>query len=437
MSEMTRMQKRKSSSGIILLLAFIVVCSFACSAPLGLALTSAKEATAKLSVTINGGLSELVQGQAMTLAGSVDTTETVIYTWYCDGVVVGTGQSYTVGGSGAAPAVGSYTIELKASSSTKSGSTTFSYAVIAAATSGSGDSSIAHGKDINETNTGVPSGQILTNVSASLTVTESWINSKNGGSRVLSNKNFLSGAKLHIDVEGFTVQYCKFNGVGGLDTDGNVGKNVQILYCEFDGNNENLADAVACGGSDLTIKRTNIHRWPRAMWVGWGNVLVEECYFHDLTCDGNGSHLENVYVAGGANQTYIRNKMISNAVYKGTASQISASLAIYNESYDSTFPNLDGIVIKDNYFESDGGFALYGGACVSKLPKTYGKNMTVTGNIFGRGEQRYCGVYGTSTAFNKSDSTNVWKDNTWGTRGAYWVSGDPEEGAAVAAPPPT
>jgi hypothetical protein len=295
---------------------------------------------------------------------------------------------------------------------------------------------VSHGQDIDETNTGVPSDQPLKKVSSSITVTESWISASNGGSRVLRNKNFLSGASLVIQVDGFTVKYCKFNGVGGLTTDNNIGKNIQVLYCEFDGNNENVGDAVAVGGSSLTVKRTNVHRWPRAMWVGWGDVLVEECYFHDLTCDGNGAHLENIYVAGGANQSYIRNKLISNAGYKGTASQISASLAIYNESYDSTFPHLDTIVIKDNYFESDGGFALYGGACVSKLAP-YGKNMTVTGNIFGRGEQRSCGVYGPATAFDNGNSTNIWKNNSWGARGPYWETGDPEEGATVAAPPPT
>ena len=300
---------------------------------------------------------------------------------------------------------------------------------------------ISHGSQINETNTGVPSGHTLADVSSTVIVTEAWISGTNGGSRIIENKHFLSGARLIVTVDGFTVRYCKFSGVGGFSTDANdgqstTGKNVVITDCEFDGNHENLRDDVAVGGSYLTLKRVHIHRWPRAMWIGEGNVWVEECYMHDLTVDGSGAHIENIYVAGGANQTYIRNRLISNAVsLSGGSGSISASLAIYNESW-ATFPELNYIVIENNYLESDGGYALYGGACVGK-GAPYAKNTVVRGNVFGRGIQRNCGVYGPVTAFDPAQSGNLWINNTWGARGAFWQAGDPEEGAQVGAPGPT
>jgi hypothetical protein len=301
---------------------------------------------------------------------------------------------------------------------------------------------VEHGQELNESNTGVPPGHVLTDISSNITVTESWISNVNGGSRIIQDKNFLSGAKLIITVDGFTVQYCKFFGIGGITIDANdgqssLGKNIQILDCELDGNHENLNGDVAIYGSNLTIKRVHVHRWPRGMWIGEGNVWVEECYMHDLTCDGNGAHIENIYVAGGANQTYIRNKFISNRSYivDGTG-QISASLAIYNEGWDD-FPDLDNILVENNYFESDGGYAMYGGACVGKLPKPYAINMTVRGNIFGREEQRNCGVYGTATAFDQYNSSNKWENNTWGHRGPFWQVGDPEKGDIINAPTPT
>jgi len=302
---------------------------------------------------------------------------------------------------------------------------------------------ITHGSQLNATNTGVPSGHILTDVSSTIIVTEAWISGANGGTRIIEHKHFLSGAQLIVTVDGFTVQYCKFSGYGGLTTDANdgqsrIGKNVTITDCEFDGNHENLRDSVAIGGSHLTLKRVHIHRWPRAMWVGEGNIWVEECYMHDLTEDASGAHIENIYVAGGPNQTYIRNKLISNRVRinGGSGISISASLAIYNESW-AVFPELDHILIENNYFESDGGYALYAGACVGKLPAPYAKNTVARGNIFGRGTQRKCGYYGPVTAFDPDQSGNIWTDNTWGPRGPYWQSGDPEEGAAIAAPGPS
>jgi len=300
---------------------------------------------------------------------------------------------------------------------------------------------ISHGSQINETNTGVPSGHTLTDISTSIIVTEAWISGTNGGARTIENKHFLSGARLIVTVDGFTVRYCKFSGVGGFSTDANdgqspTGKNVLITDCEFDGNHENLRDDVAVGGSYLTLKRVHIHRWPRAMWIGEGNVWIEECYMHDLTVDGSGAHIENIYVAGGANQTYIRNKLVSNAVsLSGSSGSISASLAIYNESW-ATFPELNHIVIENNYLESDGGYALYGGACLGK-GAPFAKNTVVRGNVFGRGIQRNCGVYGPVTAFDPAQSGNLWINNTWGAQGTFWQAGDPEEGAQIEAPGPT
>jgi hypothetical protein len=300
---------------------------------------------------------------------------------------------------------------------------------------------VRQGKDVDETNTGVPSGRALGDVNSTIIVTEAWIRDSNGGSRIMRDKYFHSGAALIITVDGFTVQYCKFFGKGGISPDpndgsGRLGKSISILDCELDGNHENMGGDVAVNGSSLTLKRVHIRRWPRSMWIGGNDVLVEGCYMHDLTCDGSDAHIENIYVAGGDNLAFIGNKLISNRTYieDGTG-QISASLAIYNESYAS-FPNLDHLRVEDNCFESDGGYALYGGACMGKLAP-YAKDMTVSGNVFGRGEQRCCGIFGTATAFDCYAASNVWKGNTWGKRGPYWQKGDPEEGDTVQAPPPS
>jgi hypothetical protein len=301
---------------------------------------------------------------------------------------------------------------------------------------------VAHGIEIDDSNTGVPIGHTLTDVTNTIIVTETWIASSNNGSRIIENKYFHSGAALIITVNGFTVQYCKFFGKGGISNNANdgqssLGKNITIIDCELDGNHENLEGDVAIGGSNITLKRLNIHRWPRNMWIGEGNVWVEECYMHDLTVDGSGAHIENIYVAGGANQTYIRNKLISNRIsINGGTGGISASLAIYNEGW-SDFPDLDNILVENNYFESDGGYALYGGACIGKLPKPYAKNMIVRGNIFGRTIQRHCGVYGTATAFDPTQPGNLWENNIWGDRGPFWQTGDPEKDAEINAPGPS
>jgi hypothetical protein len=63
--------------------------------------------------------------------------------------------------------------------------------------------------------------------------------------------------------------------------------------------------------------------------------------------------------------------------------------------------------------------------------------MKVRGNIFGRGIQRHCGVYGTATAFDLTQVGNLWENNTWGDRGPFWQTGDPEKGDEIIAPGPS
>ena len=256
-------------------------------------------------------------------------------------------------------------------------------------------SSVTHGSQVDETNTGVPAGHTLTDVTSTLVVTEDWIAGSNGGSRVLENLRFLSGASLIVTVDGFTVRYCKFLGTAGFSTDpndgsGRLGKNVQILDSEFDGNHENFAGAVAVGGSNLTL-------------------------------DYTGAHIEDIYVAGGAHQTYLRSKLVSNGVRvdHGSAGSagISASLAIYNESW-ATFTPLTDIRVEDSYFESDGYYPLYGGACVSK-GNPYATDMVVTGNIFSRG-----GLGGSACCFDSDGAGNEWTDNTY-TDGVVVPAPDP------------
>ena len=299
------------------------------------------------------------------------------------------------------------------------------------------------GSLVDASTTGVPPGRVLADVRSTIVVTEAWIASSNQGSRVLSDRNFLSGAALVVAVDGFTVQYCRFNGRGGLGTFPNtdalpMGRNVSVLDCEFDGQDENLGDAVAVYGSSLTLKRVHVHNWPRAMWVGDGDIWVENCYFHDLTCDGKGAHIENVYVAGGANQTYIGNKMISNAKPAKNSAQISASLAMYNEGYwrgkpFPPFPKLERILVQGNYFETDGYYALYCGAVVGK-PAPYASAMVVRDNVFGRKLQRWSGRGGPAVCFDPAQPGNVWENNIWGPPGPDSLPGDPPEGAII--PPP-
>ena len=295
---------------------------------------------------------------------------------------------------------------------------------------------ITHGSQLNATNTGIPAGVSLTNFTSSVTINASWITNSNGGSRTLTARNFTSGTIIHIAANNFTFQSCKKTGAGGIWIDEPY-TGTKFLDCEIDGNHENFQSSTAITGSNYEAKRCHFWRWPRNMFIGGGDVHIEECYMHDLTIDGSGSHVENIYVAGGANHVYIRNKLISNLTYLAYwAVGISASLAIYNESW-AAFARLDGLVIQDNYMEGDGAYTGYFGALSAKRNPPlgeYAQNMVVSGNIFGRQESRFSSVYGPASGFDESGVGNSWTNNTWGSNGPFFVSGDPAAGSLVAAP---
>lgn len=289
-----------------------------------------------------------------------------------------------------------------------------------------------HGSLIDATNTGVPVGHSLVDWASNVTVTEAWIAASNGGSRIIENRNFTSGATLTIRTGDVTVRYCKFNGTSRILLPDAV-TGILVRDCEMDGNHENRGSlqAIKNDSAALHLLRVRIHRWPRALTVIRGDTTVENCYLHDLTCDDSGAHIENIYVAGGARQRYLGNKILSNAVRTDPAIvdlNISACLALYNQG--GGLPDLDTILVEDNWIDGDSSYAMYGGAIATKTG-AFAKNLIVRGNTFGRQYQRRCGLFGPITAYGDTEPGNLWENNRWGPRGPYWVSGDPEEGDPV------
>lgn len=297
---------------------------------------------------------------------------------------------------------------------------------------------IIHGRDINPTNTGVPVGQQLVSVTESIRVTESWLRSHNNGSRIIENRLFVSGAGLTIEAGNITVRYCLFIGEGRVDLPVAV-DGIVIHDCEFDGNQENggSSQAIKNSAAGLHLLRLYVHHWPRALTVVKGRTVVENCCLRDLTSDDSEAHIENIYVAGGADMAFTGNWMEANPVSINPNQDdyaISASLAIYNQGGD--YQDLERIVVERNYFTGIGSYAFYGGAASPKSGP-YAKDITVRGNVFGREYMRKGGLFGPVTAFDEKTSGNLWADNTWGPRGPYWVAGDPEEGDFINPPPVT
>jgi len=310
--------------------------------------------------------------------------------------------------------------------------------------------SIAHGRDVPANPlVGLPAGWTPTVTrSTDLLLTEAVL--AGYPDRTVSGVYFTSGASLipQADlVSPFTVRNCRFSGNAGLhaihlqpDQLGYPIPYVTIENCRLDGDPAKSpgADAYAAiANGNFTARRCEISGYGQGMNVGNGNVLIEECWFHDLIyVTGSAAHTECVINPGGNGVTVRRCWLQADAVGDDLGGT-SAALAVYNEAGSA----LNGLTVVDNALTAYAFPVSYGGALTGKTG-AYARNVTWTGNEVRRDLYRFGAALQTSPsgnpfwAFDCAGTGNVWSGNTWGPRGPFWAVGDPEAGTVLPCPGP-
>lgn len=309
---------------------------------------------------------------------------------------------------------------------------------------------IAHGRDVpNHPLVGLPAGWAPTVTrSTDLQVTEAVLAGYPG--RVIEGIYFTSGASL-VPQAGltapFTIRNCRFSGNAGLHTihlqPGQLGypiPYVTIENCRLDGDPSKSAGSdgyAAIANTNFTLRRCELSGYGQVCNVGDGNVLIEECWFHDLIYVlGSGAHTECILNPGG-NGVIVRRCWLQADAVGDDVGGTSAALAIYNEAGTA----IDGGQVVDNALTAYAYPVSYGGAAAGKSG-AYAKNMTWTGNEARRDLYRFGAALQTAPggnpfwAFDCAGVGNVWSNNTWGPRGPFWVNGDPEAGTALPCPGP-
>lgn len=143
---------------------------------------------------------------------------------------------------------------------------------------------------------------------------------------------------------------------------------------KIDGQNV-VEDAVRW--SDYTARRVEITRTIDG-FKGHGNVLIEDCWVHDLffstgagTGAGGFSHNDGLQVSAG-NNVIIRRTRIENT--RGNS-------AVF---VDADQKPISGVTIADNYFNNSGNYMVYVKQSASAPEHGLPANITITGNIFGK-----------------------------------------------------
>lgn len=243
----------------------------------------------------------------------------------------------------------------------------------------------------NASNTGVPAGTVLTAYTGPTNITVA--------GTVIQNKTITQGLLIKAGAHNVTFRNCRFKAsVYWMILSEEGATNLLIEDCEFDGNTGASGDC-AVNGANYTMRRCNIHHTVDGL-KGMDNVLIEDCYIHDLDIEGADPHNDGFQSLGSNGLTIRHNTII---VKNGATSCIILSTG------SSGSGGMRNILIENNYF-AGGAYCVYGGyqAGVDVLSRI--TNIRILNNKFSTQIHPNGGGYGPLTSVS---SPVVVSGNTW------------------------
>lgn len=166
----------------------------------------------------------------------------------------------------------------------------------------------------------------------------------------------------------------------------------------------------AVWGSNLTVRRTEITGGQHSVHCG-SHCVVEDSWLHDqFNPDGEAAH-NNAFITNGGTDMVVRhNTLHCTAKLNATGGGCTADLSLFGD-----FEPVKDVLVEDNLLKANAesaSYCAYGGDAPGKpFPEATG--IVFRGNVFERGSNDMCGVYGPVTSFNAGSAGNVWQDNTW------------------------
>jgi hypothetical protein len=166
----------------------------------------------------------------------------------------------------------------------------------------------------------------------------------------------------------------------------------------------------AVWGSNLTVRRSDVTGGQHSVHCG-SRCLVEDSWLHDqFNPEGEAAH-NNAFISNGGTDMVVRhNTLHCTATLNDTGGGCTANLSLFGD-----FEPIADVLVEDNLLkanDSSASYCAYGGDAPGKpFPEATG--IVFTGNVFERGANGMCGVYGPITSFKADAEGNLWRDNTW------------------------
>lgn len=166
----------------------------------------------------------------------------------------------------------------------------------------------------------------------------------------------------------------------------------------------------AVWGSNLTVRRVEVTGGQHSVHCGT-NCVVEDSWLHEQNNpEGEAAHNNGFITNGGTDMVVRHNTLHCTPMLNATGGGCTADLSLFGD-----FEPVADVLVEDNLFKANGdsiSFCAYGGDAPGK-PFPEATDIVFRGNVFERGTNDMCGVYGPVTSFNAASAGNVWEDNTW------------------------
>lgn len=245
-------------------------------------------------------------------------------------------------------------------------------------------------------NTGVPAGTALSNYSGPCSISSN---------TVIQNKTVNCALQMYNNAT-LTIKNSVVNGFIENTYSNGTGK----LIIEDSNVNAGAWSDGALWGSYITANRVNVTG-------GQHNVHCEDAcsisnsWLHDQYNPAGGSYHNNAFLSnGGTNMTVTHNTLHCTAILNATDGGCTGDLVLLGDFAPITYVSVQSNLFMAN--NSSISYCTYGGWAPGK-PYPDAHHVVYQNNVFQRGANGKCGVYGAVTSFNIGAAGNVWQNNRW------------------------
>lgn len=249
-------------------------------------------------------------------------------------------------------------------------------------------------------NTGVPAGTNLTAYTGPCTITSSiTIDAKDVAGKC---------GELIVRGNGITVDITRSNLPRVENT--TFGQFATINITDSDVSSPTWYEGVIWG-ANFTVTRADITGGQHSVHCDQGNCTIVDSWLHDQFEDPAKSFHNNAFIAnGGSGYTLRGNTLHCTADLNSNGGGCTADVSLFGD-----FSKVSDVLVEGNLMKANNrsiSFCAYGGYEPSK-PHPVSTQIRFIDNVFERGANNKCGVYGPVSSFQPTAAGNVWSGNTW------------------------